>query len=96
MQTKRARAEKRACAPIVRRHAGRCGPEVSDRQFDRRTRGTREREGRKGSPMGHSTLTLKMGLGRPRGERDTPKPLSAGDAGSSSALSPPDDVRAGL
>ena len=46
--------------------------------------------------MGHSTLTLKMGLGRPRGERDTPKPLSAGDAGRSSALSPPDDVRAGL
>ena len=46
--------------------------------------------------MGHSTLTLKMGLGWPRGGRDTPKPLSAGDAGSSSALSPPDDVRAGL
>mgnify|MGYP006252512077 CR=1 FL=1 len=32
--TKRARAEKRACAPIVRRPAGRCGPEVSDRKFD--------------------------------------------------------------
>ena len=36
--------------------------------------------------MGHSTLTLKMGLGWPRGGRDPPKPLSAGDAGSSSAL----------